>query len=68
MTTNLTPTEILAWLREEDPARLEELWRRADETRRRHVGDAVHLRGLVEISSRCTASAPTAGCGRATGR
>ena len=22
--------EILGWLREEDPARLEELWRRAD--------------------------------------
>jgi biotin synthase len=45
--------EILAWLREEDPRRLEELWRRADQTRRRHVGDAVHLRGLVEISNHC---------------
>jgi len=46
-------TEILAWLQEEDPRRLEELWRRADQTRRRHVGDAVHLRGLVEISNHC---------------
>jgi biotin synthase len=45
--------EILCWLREEDPARLEELWREADETRRRNVGDAVHLRGLVEISNHC---------------
>jgi biotin synthase len=25
----------------------------ADETRRRHVGDAVHLRGLIEISNHC---------------
>jgi biotin synthase len=45
--------EILGWLREENPERLKELWRRADETRRQHVGDAVHLRGLVEISNHC---------------
>ena len=30
------------------------LWALADETRRLSVGDAIHLRGLVEISSRCT--------------
>jgi biotin synthase len=41
------------WLRETDEARLEELWAAADETRRRYVGDAVHLRGLVEISNFC---------------
>ena len=41
---------ILAWLREDDPAQLERLWAAADETRRRHVGDEVHLRGLIEIS------------------
>ena len=29
------------------------MWRRADETRRSHVGNAVHLRGLVEISNFC---------------
>lgn len=45
--------EILSSLREDNPHRLEELWRRANETRRAHVGDAVHLRGLVEISSHC---------------
>jgi predicted Zn-ribbon and HTH transcriptional regulator len=39
--------EILAWLQEENPQRLEELWQLADETRKREVGDAVHLRGLV---------------------
>ena len=45
--------EILAWLREENPARLGSLWRRADTVRRRGVGDAVHLRGLIEISNYC---------------
>jgi len=44
---------ILAWLRETDAARLEELWDRADRTRREHVGDEVHLRGLVEFSNHC---------------
>jgi len=44
---------LAGWLREESPERLEELWRRADETRRAYVGDAVHLRGLVEISNYC---------------
>ena len=45
--------DILAWLREDDPARLAALWAAADETRRDHVGDAVHLRGLIEISNFC---------------
>ena len=45
--------EILTWLREEDDARVEELFARADETRRRCVGDEVHLRGLLEISNHC---------------
>ena len=53
MNPPLVNREILDWLREEDPARLAGLWRLADETRRRHVGDAVHLRGLVEISNHC---------------
>jgi biotin synthase len=44
---------ILAWLREEDEARLEELWTRADAIRRARVGDEVHLRGLVEFSNYC---------------
>ena len=45
--------EILAWLRETDPTRLSRLYRRADAVRREHVGDEVHLRGLVEISNHC---------------
>ena len=48
-----TRDEILFWLRETDTARLERLWRAADETRARWVGDEVHLRGLVEISNYC---------------
>jgi len=63
--------EVLAWLREGDPARLEELWRRADAARREGVGDEVHLRGLVELSSHCVRScgycglrAPNAGLRR----
>ncbi len=46
-------TEILQWLREENESRLKELWRMADAARREHVGDAVHLRGLIEISNYC---------------
>lgn len=49
----MTNAEILRWLVETDPARLEGLWQRADAVRRKHVGDAVHLRGLVEISNHC---------------
>lgn len=45
--------EILKWLRECDERRLDELWRRADAVRSAHVGDAVHLRALIEISNHC---------------
>lgn len=41
------------WLRETDETHLELLWAAADETRRRFVGDEVHLRGLLEISNHC---------------
>ena len=53
MNPHLDQSEILAWLREQRPARLTELWRLANDTRRAHVGDAVHLRGLIEISNHC---------------
>ncbi len=45
--------EILGWLRETDETRLADLWRQADRVRRQSVGDAVHLRGLIEISNQC---------------
>ncbi|MFA5863328.1 MAG: [FeFe] hydrogenase H-cluster radical SAM maturase HydE [Phycisphaerae bacterium] len=41
-------------MKEEDGGRLEELWRQADGVRKEKVGDAVHLRGLVEISNYCS--------------
>ena len=44
---------ILSWLWENDATRLEELWHVADSVRKAHVGDAVHLRGLIEISNVC---------------
>ena len=54
MSIKMDQAQILGWLREANPDRLQELWRRADETRRAQVGDAVHLRGLVEISNFCS--------------
>lgn len=47
---------IVGWLRATDTFALEELWRQADGVRRRNVGDAVHLRGLLEISNYCARS------------
>jgi len=49
----ITRDEILGWLKETDEARLEELWQLADAARKQHVGAAVHLRGLIEISNHC---------------
>jgi biotin synthase len=46
-------SEILRWLTETDAAALAELYAEADRVRRLHVGDEVHLRGLVEISNIC---------------
>lgn len=45
--------EIMNRLREEDPSRLDELFRTADAIRRDYVGEEVHLRSLVEISNAC---------------
>jgi len=47
-------TRILAdWLRDKDENQLEKLRKYADAVRRENVGDAVHLRGLIEFSSYC---------------
>ncbi|MFZ0301257.1 MAG: [FeFe] hydrogenase H-cluster radical SAM maturase HydE [Terracidiphilus sp.] len=51
--TPLSQSEILLWLKEERPVALRELYARADAVRSENVGDAVHLRGLIEISSHC---------------
>jgi len=44
---------IRAWLTEQDERALDALWRRADEVRRAHVGNDVHLRGLIEVTNHC---------------
>lgn len=49
----MTKNEILTWLKTEDEGRLDDLWLRADQVRRENVGDAVYLRGLVEVSNVC---------------
>ncbi len=45
--------QIYHWLTCEDHASLDKLWQLADNCRRRCVGDAVYLRGLIEISNHC---------------
>ena len=62
----MTPETIRTWLAESDPSRLACLWRRADTVRRQHTGDAVHLRGLAEISNHCVRRC--AYCGISAGR
>lgn len=49
----MTHEEIVTWLKTTDASRLETLWARADQLRRETVGDAVHLRGLIEMSNHC---------------
>jgi biotin synthase len=48
-----TTRRLVGWLRETDAGVLEVLWTAANEARKREVGDAVHLRGLLEISNCC---------------
>ncbi len=47
---------VLQWLRETDSKTLDGLWHAADEKRKEWVGDAIHLRGLIECSSVCIRS------------
>jgi biotin synthase len=49
-------TTLLHWLREDATAKLEPLFALAEAARRASVGDAVYLRGLVEVSSHCVRS------------
>jgi biotin synthase len=50
--------QILNWLSETREDVLCELWELADRTRAEHVGESVHLRGLIEFSNYCVR-----GCG-----
>ena len=51
---NLSKEELTAIIR--DDLINEELFRAADEVRKKYVGDAVHLRGLIEFSNICKCS------------
>lgn len=59
-----SPVEIERWLRETRPDQLQRLWQEADAVRRQYVGDAVHLRGLIEISNICVRSCAYCGVHR----
>jgi biotin synthase len=50
---NLSRAHILGWLKETDPEQLKQLFDWADQVRKDNVGDAVHLRGLIEFSNVC---------------
>jgi len=50
----MTYDDIRSWLLQDEPRRLDVLWKLADDARRQHVGDDVHLRGLIEISNYCS--------------
>lgn len=63
--SELTEAEILCRLRETEPSALRDLYASADAARREHVGDAVHLRGLIEISSHCVRQCMYCGLRRA---
>ena len=53
MVVELGEAEIRYWLQEEDDLLLQGLYERADSMRKARVGEAVHLRGLIEISNYC---------------
>ncbi len=61
----LSKLEILEWLHEDRCKRLQCLYELADSVRGEHVGDAVHLRGLIEISSHCVRQCMYCGLRRA---
>lgn len=60
--------QIEAWLRETQKDKLDQLWQTADKIRKENVGDAVHLRGLVEISNYCVRACAYCGLRAARGK
>ncbi len=50
---DITTEHIEYWLRETDERKLDQLWAAADAVRKENVGNAVHLRGLIEVSNYC---------------
>lgn len=52
----VTREALLALLRDDDPATLDQILALADATRAKHAGVQVRLRGLIEFSNRCQRS------------
>lgn len=52
-TNNLTKNEIVSLLRTSSDSPLSPISEAADRVRKKHVGDEVHLRGLIEFSNYC---------------
>jgi len=46
-------SEIIRWLKEDDPARLQELYMRAYAIKLKNVGNHVFFRGIIELSNIC---------------
>ena len=46
--------QILTWLKEDRLDKLADLFTAADTIRKENVGDEIHLRGLIEISNKCS--------------
>ncbi len=53
MLNKLTPGDMLVWLGEKDPRKLEELFREARACAIEHVGPKVYFRGIVELGNIC---------------
>lgn len=49
----MTFSEIVNYIRTKDDQIMTNLWAESDQIRRTHVGDEIHLRGLIEISNYC---------------
>lgn len=49
----LSFNDIYSLLKEQDPQSLTALWQEADSLRQANVGNAVHFRGLLELSNYC---------------
>ena len=48
-----TRSDLLKWLKEDDPVAILHLLMEADRVRADRVGDQVHFRGLIEFSNVC---------------
>lgn len=53
MISEMMQNEMLNWLNEKDPQKLQELYREAYACKLRYVGPKVYFRGLLEISNVC---------------